>query len=225
MSHALKALLRRRNLGLLLVAVFALGGSAIAIGGVPHQKDSNEKFKYFGDAADAVDPQNADNDVIRVDTKTDPNTPSGVFRKLKETVSEVTDQVELKYLFTDGRTDCSGGSPRFDLFVDTDGDKKWDTVLRGNVQDLGTPNGHCQAGKWTFVDLANLNDSTPHWQVNNGNTYEPWSAVVAEFGSADVLFGQLVDDAQSFSTADQGTAYYDLVSLGNRTFVSHDDAN
>ena len=224
MSLALKALLLRRSFGLLLVVALVLGTSAVAIGGVPHQKDSNEPFKYFGDASDAVDPQNADNDVIKVDTATHPDVASGVVRKMNESVAQVTDQVELKYLFTDGRTDCSAGSPRIDLFVDTNGDKRWDTLLNGYVQALGSPNGHCTAGQWQFVDLANLGDTTPHWGVNNGGTYRPWSSIVAQYGTAQVIAGQLVDDSQAFSTADRGTAYYDLLSIGNRTFEKADDA-
>jgi hypothetical protein len=225
MNNAIKALLRRRNLGLLLVVALVLGTSAAAIGGVPHQTDSNNVYKYFGDASDAVDPNDADNDVVRFDTATNPDTAVGMGRKMSEKVAAATDQIELKYLFTGGRTNCDGGSPRVDLFIDTDGDKQIDNVLRGYVQDLGSPNGHCTAEKWTFVDLANRDDATPHWAIGNGNSYLPWSAIEAQFGTATILYGQLIDDAQSFNSAARGTSYFDLVSIGNRTFVKQDDAN
>jgi hypothetical protein len=220
--QTLKALVaRRRNLALLLAAALMLATAAVAIGDPPHQRDSNAAFKLFGNASDAQDPQNADNDVVKFDT-TDPNTPDGMFRNVNETVSQVTDQVELKYFFHN--RDCQAGSPRIDLFVDTNGDGKADGTLNGYIQ----PQGGCQQDKWVFDDLANLNDSTPHWGSiglpgGPGSGYEPWSAVVATFGNDDVVGGQLVDDSQSFSTADQGIAYYDLVSIGNRTFTSHED--
>jgi len=215
----------RRMLGALVAVIaVAFGTTAVAIGGVPHQKDSNSVFKYSGNVSDSVDPQNADNDVVKFDT-TDPTVVDSMGRKLSETVAQVTDQIELKYFFV-GTKDCNGGSPRIDLFVDTNGDHKFDngdTVLRGDIDPSST--GQCAKDKWQYLDLANLGDNTPRWSVNNANTNQPWSAIVAQFGPQDILFGQLVDDAQSFRPENQGIAYYDLVSIGNRTFVSHEDAN
>jgi len=45
MPHALKALLRRRNLGLMLVVALVFGTSAVAVGGTPQQRDSNAVYK------------------------------------------------------------------------------------------------------------------------------------------------------------------------------------
>src|SRR3954464_8942210 len=116
----------RRMLGALVaVLAVAFGTTPVATGGVPHQKDSNSVFKYSGNVSDAVDPQNADNDVVKFDT-TDPNVADSMGRKMSETVAQVTDQVELKYFFV-GSKDCNGGSPRIDLFVDVNGDHKFDS--------------------------------------------------------------------------------------------------
>jgi len=215
----------RRMLGA-LVAVIAVvfGTTAVAIGGVPHQKDSNSVYKYSGAVSDAVDPQNSDNDVVRFDT-TDPNVVDSMGRKLSETVSQVTDQVEFKYFFV-GTKDCKAGSPRIDLFVDTNGDHKFDTgdtVLRGYLDPTGA--GVCEKNKWQYVDLANLGDPTARWEPNNDNSRHTWSDIVATYGGQEILFGQLVEDSQQFAASNQGIAYYDLVSIGNRTFVSHEDAN
>ena len=219
MPHALKALLRRRNLGLMLVVALVFGTSAVAVGGTPQQRDSNAVYKYSGNVSDAVDPENADNDVVKFDTN-DPNVADSMGRKVSETVSQVTDQVELNFFFV-GR-DCAAGSPRIDLFVDTNGDHKFDTLLNGYVGPSGSG---CVQNKWQYLDLANLNDPTPRWGVNNGFPLQSWSSIVATFGNDDVVFGHLVDDSQAFAPNNRGIAYYDLVSIGNRTFTSHEDGN
>jgi hypothetical protein len=213
-----------RKLGLLVAIAAIFATTAVAVGGTPQQKDSHEPFKFDGNVTNAVDPQNSDNDVVRFDTATAPDVADTMGRKLKETVSQVTDQVELKYLF-EGR-DCQAGSPRVDLFLDTDGNHKFgagDTVLRGYVDPTGA--GGCAQDRWTYVDLANLGDPTARWEPNNDNSRHTWSDIVATYGGQDILFGQLVDDSQAFSAADRGLAYYDDVSIGNRTFTAHEDGH
>ena len=72
----------RRMLGALVAVIaVAFGTTAVAIGGVPHQKDSNSVFKYSGNVSDSVDPQNPDNDVVKFDT-TDPTVVDSMGRKL-----------------------------------------------------------------------------------------------------------------------------------------------
>jgi hypothetical protein len=59
-----------------------------------------------------------------------------------------------------------------------------------------------------------------------GNT---WAQVVAYFDTTypnhRVLEGFLDDDSSSFFAGDAGCAYYDLVSVGARTYTNHTDAD
>src|SRR5205085_8556407 len=79
------------------------------------------KFELYYSAMDAQDPLNPTNEVISMEP-----TVAGAIgvavRKLNPGVKigTLTNQLQLKYYFP-ART-CSGGSPRFQLAIDTDGD-------------------------------------------------------------------------------------------------------
>ena len=71
----------------------------------------------------------------------------------------------------------------------------------------------------------------PQWDLSQfgqgyGNT---WAQVVAYFDTTypnhRVLEGFLDDDSSSFFAGDAGCAYYDLVSVGARTYTNHTDAD
>lgn len=197
----------------LMFVVFAGTGSA-ASGTEPGQ----QQFHYFGDAEDAFDPENPDNEVAQFDTTS--GAPVGMWRKVKETVAELDNQLGFKY-FMSNRS-CGAGSPRIDLGLDTNFDGRADAFLEGHVQ----PNFVCLLNKWTYQDLT---DDLPRWGSRGlaggpGNVYAPWSAVEAGFGSVPVVYGQLVEDSQSFKLDNRGIAFYDLVSIGNHTFEDHSDS-
>jgi hypothetical protein len=80
--------------------------------------------------------------------------------------------------------------------------------------------------KWKYEDLG---DDLPRWEVTPGGSvpdipvfpFTPWkafaTAVTAAFRNHRITAGFLVDDSCSFLPAACGKAYYDLVTIENRT--------
>jgi len=202
------------------------------------------KFELIGTAADAADPRNPTNDVIATTiaeggSSSDPQF-AGAIRPLPPGVdiATLTDQLDLKYFFVD-RT-CGGGAPRFQLALDLDGDGVSDGNAFGYVGNPPNFTG-CDLGRWRFEDLT---DDVPRWDLSqffaHGLTVPPgsgfvvpWSVAVAAveaFPKHRVLSGALVDDTfpHSPSTAGSpggvGHAFYDLVTVDNRTLDNRQDS-
>jgi hypothetical protein len=187
-------------------------------------------FAYFGAAEDAADPDQpeaSDNDVAHFDTTGEE--PVGMFRKLGqpgsqagETVFGLDNQLGFKYFFVD-RT-CGGGSPRIQLAIDLDGDGDSEGNLHGHVSP---PWAGCEMEEWVY---ENLTDDQLRWEVGAGLPgsrpfpFFTWDEIETAFGTASVLEGSLVEDAHAFSAPNRGDAFYDLVSIGNRTFEDHNDS-
>jgi hypothetical protein len=139
-------------------------------------------------------------------------------------IGALTNQLGLKYYFVAPRT-CGGGSPRITLLVDSDGDGNSDFAVHGHVAPLTNYTG-CVMNKWFYEDLT---DDLPRWEVTPGGSvpgvptypYMPWklfvAAVTTAFPNHKITAGFLVDDSCSFFTASCGKAYYDLVTIENRT--------
>jgi len=138
-------------------------------------------------------------------------------------ITALTNQIGLKYYFVAPRT-CGGGSPRITLLIDSDGDGDTDFAAHGHVNPpVYTA---CVTNKWKYEDLA---DDLPRWEVTPGGAvpgipvfpFTPWktfaAAVTAAFPNHKVTAGFLVDDSCSFFPAACGKAYYDLVTIENRT--------
>ena len=138
-------------------------------------------------------------------------------------IGAFTNQLGLKYYFVSPRT-CGGGSPRITLLVDSDGDGDTDFAAHGHVNPpVYTA---CIQDKWKHEDLA---DDLPRWEVTPGGAvpgvpvfpFTPWktfaAAVTTAFPDHKILAGFLVDDSCSFFAAACGKAYYDLVTIENRT--------
>jgi hypothetical protein len=194
-----------------LLLVATLAGSA---GGVER---GQQHYLLYGDATDAADPQNPDNDVVQFNTTA--GGPVFMFRNMNEVVAELDNQLELKYYMQN--RNCGAGSPRIDLGLDTNGDGRADAFLEGHVEDFVCPNQNT----WVYEDLT---DDLPRWGSRGlsggpGPAYEPWDAIEAEFGAVPVVYGMLVEDSQVFKADNRGIAYYDLVSIGNFTFEDHSD--
>ena len=135
----------------------------------------------------------------------------------------LTNQLGLKYYFEAPRT-CGGGSPRITLLIDSDGDGDTDFAAHGHVNP--PVYAACTPDKWKYEDLT---DDGPRWEVTPGGAvpgigpypYAPWKAFAAAVSTAfpdhKVTAGFLVDDSCSFSPLTCGKAYYDLVTIENRT--------
>ena len=198
------------------------------------------KFELFGSMVKDTDPElptgnpgnsgggAGRNEVIAT------NTTEGfalAYRKLNPgiTVTALTNQIGLKYYFV-GRT-CGAGSPRVSLLIDSDGDGNTDFASHGHVN----PPTHagCTPNRWATEDLT---DEGPRWEVTPstalpaiaGFPYAQWdvftAALTAAFPNHKVLAGFLVDDSCSFSPTTCGRAYYDLLTIENRTLEIWQDA-
>ncbi|PYY14270.1 MAG: hypothetical protein DMG61_10540 [Acidobacteria bacterium] len=195
-------------------------------------------FKLIGPAKDDIDPQNPYNEVISFDT-TNPLAVPMAFRAFGDHVKIhwFTDMIEMKYYFV-GRS-CGGGSPRIVLLVDADGDGKFnqssgDFAANGHVNPPSTVG--CRMNQWVYEDLT---DTGNRWEITPGGAvpdlllnrfpYFTWNelitAVNADFPNHRILAGFLVEDSQSFFPADQGCAYYDLLSIGPHPLSDHSDTS
>ncbi|HEY3057795.1 MAG TPA: hypothetical protein VGL99_02365 [Chloroflexota bacterium] len=186
------------------------------------------RFQLLFAMVDDQDPQNVTNDVISVITT--PAYPAGIGVALRNMppgfkISALTNQLQLKYYFPTPPRTCSGGSPRIQLAIDTDGNGTSNGNAFGYVGHTGFGGG-CLTGVWDFVDMT---DAVPsRWDLTQfGLGYHNWQTAVAAITTAfpnhRVLSGSLVDDSCSFAPTSCGKAYYDLLTIENRTLENDQD--
>lgn len=225
------------------VGSLLLGNSAITADPTmtaPEAQGLGRKFELLYAMMNDQDPLNSDNDVISVVTTT--AYPAGIGVAVRDmlpgaTVPSLTDQINIKYYFpgAPARTTCSGGSPRIQLLIDP-GDGTGPRNAFGYIGHAAFGAG-CITAKWDFVDLSNLNDPTPYWDLSqflaSGHPVVcdmtcSWAQVVAFFNTAtfpnqQVLSGGVYDDSCSFDAAACAKAYYDLLTIENRTLTNRED--
>jgi hypothetical protein len=201
------------------------------------------KFELFGSGADAQDPDNSTNDVIRTQLDLISNFFGGAIRRLPPgiKIAALDNQLNLKYRFTPPRT-CFGGSPRMSLFIDANGDGNFvqaptgpDFVAQGHVNPPLFAG--CLQSVWRIEDMS---DNVDRWEVTPATAMAPtcgpisgnpltdctWdeleARVTAQFPNHRVFAGGLVDD--TFGGPGQtGTAHYDLITVENRTLENRQD--
>jgi hypothetical protein len=193
------------------------------------------KFELFGVMMDDTDPENPAGNSGQSgggaggnETISDTLTPADyalAYRSLGNgiTISALTDQLGLKYYFVAPRT-CGGGSPRISLQIDGNGDGTPDFTAHGHVNP--PLYSGCPTDVWRYEDLT---DDLARWEITPGGAvpgvpvfpFVTWkqlvAAVTAAYPSHRVLSGYLVDDSCSFLPTTCGKAYYDLVTIENRT--------
>jgi hypothetical protein len=205
----------------------------------PEAQGLGLKFELLFAMMNNQDPLNTDNDVISVLTA--PAIPGGIGVAVRDMlpgakVQTLTDQINLKYYFpdtADART-CSGGSPRIQLFIDPgDGTPAHNAFGYVGHGLFGTG---CLVQTWDFVDMSNTLDPVGRWDLSqflaSGHAAAAcdmtctWAQVVTFFGTLPnhvVLSGGLYDDSCSFDAAACGQAYYDLLTVENRTLSNRED--
>jgi len=210
-----------------------LGNSTIAADSTltaPEAQGLGQKFELVFAMVNAQDPQNVDNDVIALNTGAFPSNVIGVaVRNMlpRAKIETLTNQISLKYYFVGTRT-CFGGSPRIQLFVDP-GDGTLPGNAFGYVGVLPGGGGGCVSDIWQFQDMANLSDPVPQWDLSQfGGPYaNTWAQVVTffdtRFPNHAVLSGGVFDDSCSFQLLSCGQAYYDLLTVENRTLENRQD--
>jgi hypothetical protein len=216
----------------------------------PEAQGLGLKFELLGGMTNAQDPQNTDNDVITVTTTAGTFASPGVIgvavRDMlpNAKVATLTNMINLKYFFVS--RSCDGGSPRIQLLIDP-GDGTGPRNANGYVGTAPGDLGGCPANVWVFQDMANLADTLPNWDLSQwadhgsaafctaGNPFFcTWTQVVAFFATLPnhvVLSGGLYDDScsvslsftPSFAPLSCGTAYYDLLTVENRTLENRQD--
>lgn len=212
----------------------------------PEAQGLGQKYELLFSMMNDQDPQNADNDVISLVATPDPVSGIGVAVRdmLPGTkVASLTNMINIKYLFPGGvgfRSICSGGSPRIQLFIDP-GDGTGPRNAFGYVGHGAFGTG-CITGKWDTVDMANLTGDfadpvpVPRWDLSqflaSGHLAAAcdmtctWAQVVAFFATLPnhvVLSGGVFDDSCSFDPAACGKAFYDLLTVENRTLENRQD--
>jgi hypothetical protein len=208
----------------------------------PELPGLGHKFELFGVMMQDTDPENSvgnpgasgggvgGNETISATTT--PTTVALAFRRTTPgiKITAFTNQLGFKYYFAAPRT-CGGGSPRITLLIDSDGDGDTDFAAHGHVNP--PVYAACVTNKWKYEDLT---DDLPRWEVTPGGAvpglpafpYIPWktfaAAVTTAFPNHKVTAGFLVDDSCSFSPLTCGKAYYDLLTIENRTLEIWQDA-
>lgn len=198
----------------------------------PEAQGLGHKFELLFAMMNDQDPQNSDNDTISLNTGPFPSNLIGVaVRDMlpQVKVETMTNQLSLKYLFIPTRT-CSGGSPRIQLFIDP-GDGTAPHNAFGYVGNAPFGAGCISDGNWHFQDMT---DAVRRWDLSQwfsrGAVCDmtcTWTEVVAFFDAVFpnhvVLSGGIYDDSCSFDAASCGKAYYDLVTVENRTLENRQD--
>jgi hypothetical protein len=205
---------------------------------------SGSSFRIFGNARLTRDPENRSNVVLEV-VSTAAGRGAGAFRELRRVqLWQLDHQLNFKWAFVAPHT-CGGGSPRISLLIDADGNGKFEQAPKGpdfaahghvrppftgceSTAPTGSPNGPSMSTlRWGFEDLT---DELVRWEITPstaipGRQIGPiggagavnWDAleqiVSDEFPKHRVLRGTFLED---FSTA-PGTAYYDLITIFDRT--------
>ena len=160
-------------------------------------------------------------------------------------VDKLDNMLEFKSWFETGPPpkSCVGGSPRYQLAIDTNGDGTSDGNAFGYFGASPNFTG-CPMETWLYEDLTGPGDisitgpmfpSTGYTQPNEelewdltqfgGPFYNTWSQVEAFFAARPlhlVCSVALVDDTFG-APAMSGIAYYDLVSGGRSTWIDRNN--
>jgi hypothetical protein len=184
------------------------------------------KFQLFHATVDDQDPENPTNDVISVETTTDYPAGTGLaVRNLPPgiKISALDHQLNVRY-YLPARS-CSGGSPRFQIAIDRDGNGQFDGNAFGYVGHAPFGVG-CITGEWDNVDMT---DNVGRWDLSQlgGGQAMTWddaeAFVTSAYPNHQVLSGSLTDDSCSFAPLACGKAYYDLVTIENRSLENRQD--
>jgi hypothetical protein len=197
-------------------------------------------YRTFADAEGvaAFNPADPANDVIRITTLTPPFFGT-VSRTLNTRIQRLDNMLEFKAYFVAPKS-CFGGSPRMQLAIDLNGDRRSDGNAFGYY---GPPPAFtaCPPNAWRYEDLT---DELPRWDLTQFACSPtqpqrpcfatpafvvPWSVaeqLVGAFANHAVCSGALVDDTflgTSSPNVMSGIAYYDVISIGRATWEDHDD--
>jgi hypothetical protein len=199
---------------------------------------SGSRFETIGTAQVTRDPENPTNVVLKV--VSDGGTPAGVKRDLRRVqVWQLDHQLNFKWAFVTPHS-CHGGSPRFILLIDANGDGRFQTAPDG--PDFAA-NGHirppvfagCENAPvapneggpapssllWRYDDAT---DEGTRWEITGGvvpgfppypgPAWDAFEAIISTaFPNHQVLQVRFLEDFNAFP----GVAYYDLITVFDLT--------
>jgi len=193
------------------------------------------RFILGGTAEGAVDPADSGNKVVRMDVSA--TTFGFVSRNLDKgtQVEGLSNQLSFHFRFATGGS-CGGGSPRYQLAIDTDGDGVSNGNAFGHAGPFPSFTG-CPDDTWLFEDLT---DTAMRWDLTQfndeltaisqpsvgtlcGSFVCTWGQVLTVFGNFPnhrVLTGALVDDTFPGSGRGVGFGFYDNIEIGGRKLQS-----
>lgn len=235
-----------------LVTLLALGAAVVFAGSAQADDDDrgdggDRKFFLTGTARPDRDPENRENEVIRLTSAFDPLNPRAaqfgavarVFKK-RTRVPELDNMLENKHRFQAPHS-CGVGSPRMALAIDRDGDGDSDGNAFGYFGTFPAF-AACPMETWLYEDYTGPDSisglatglflSPPftvpneerEWDVTQfgGPFYNTWSEVEAFFSANPrhrVCAARYVDDFG----APPGTGHADLITMGDAVLEDHED--
>jgi hypothetical protein len=172
------------------------GAVALSVGASAFALSSND-YALF-DGASYVSPGNGSERAVQLVSNAS-TTDSGVDFGLGSTTT-LADLTNLStdYQFTAGS--CGGGSPRFQINVQTASGTKNIFAYIGAAPNYT----NCAQGVWASTGNLITGSSTVDATQLGGGFYEPWSQVLTDYGSNQVTGVQLVADGSwAFATTGQ----------------------
>jgi hypothetical protein len=180
-------------------------------------------YSLFGDAQ-IVSPGNASPHAVQIRSDADPG-----FGGIRYDVPTGTTFADLDQLATDFMPEsddlCVGGSPRFQLGIDTDGDGDRDASIFAYFgPDSASP--ACVSGVWQnttdLLDPAKLLDTS---QLAAGTFYDPYPSALAKYGSLGVTSISVVVDASWAHADSEQTFLVDNTNVDGTVYTYDQPAN
>lgn len=194
-----------------LLALFLVAGVAVAA-----------SYTLFGDAM-IVSPGNASPHAVQIRSDATPGYGGIDFEVPAGTTFADLDQISTDFKI-EADDFCVGGSPRFQIALDSDGDGDFDgnIFLYFGPDSAGAP---CVPGTWQntgdFLDASRLVDAT---QLG-GAFYEPYALALAAYGSYDVLGISVVVDASWAHFDGEQTSLIDNTNVDGTLYTYDEPQN
>lgn len=176
-----------------------------------------QDYSLFGEAT-YISPGNASNRAVHLVSDASPG-----FGGIDYGVEADTTFAELTTLSSDFKVEaddtCVGGSPRYQVGIDTDGDGDRDAniFVYFGTDSGGTP---CVPGTWQNTgDVLESGRVLDTSQLPGGTFYDPYNTALAKYGTMEVTGIQVVVDAGWAAGDGEQAADIDNTLINNTLFT------